>query len=179
MRDFAERERIYLPNTALRADLDRLTGEDEDASLGGRDALHEKFLRRGARFESMDGRRTNCIRLAFDESIVELNRIFRRTFAIVDGIVGMEGNGPIQGTPKPAGVLVMGADLVAVDATCCRIMGIDPEKVEYLRMAADMGHVRAGRIQQRGEVIDSVCTPYELIAKFQHLRMSGIAGTKA
>ena len=38
--------------------------------------------------------------------------------AIVDGIVGMEGDGPLNGTPKPMGVLVMGSDLVAVDATC-------------------------------------------------------------
>ena len=50
----------------------------------------------------------------------------RRASRIVDGIVGMEGNGPIQGTPKKAGVHGDGRDLPAVDATCCRIMGIDP-----------------------------------------------------
>ena len=77
--------------------------------------------------------------VGIDESIVELNRIFRRTFAIVDGIVGMEGNGPIQGTPKPVGVLVMGSDLPAVDATCCRIMGIDPSRVEYLQHGVGAG----------------------------------------
>ena len=43
--------------------------------------------------------------------IAALNRQFRNTFAIVDGVVGMEGNGPIQGTRKHAGVLVMGRDL--------------------------------------------------------------------
>ncbi len=40
------------------------------------------------------------------ETIVDLHRLFPRQFAIVDGIVGMEGNGPIQGTPKQAGVLI-------------------------------------------------------------------------
>ena len=89
----------------------------------------------------------------------------------MDGIVGMEGNGPIQGTPKPAGVLVMGSDLVAVDATCCRIMGIDPEKVDYLRMAADIGHVHAGRIEQRGETIASVQTNFALIDEYKDLRL--------
>ena len=64
-------------------------------------------------------------------SVAALNRIFPRRFAIVDGIVGMEGNGPIQGRARPCGVLVMGSDLAAVDATCCRIMGIDPDKIEY------------------------------------------------
>ncbi len=101
-----------------------------------------------------------------------LSRKFRNTFAIVDGIVGMEGNGPIQGTPKPTGVLVMGRDLVAVDSTCCRIMGIDPEKVEYLRMAAGLGHVRGSRIQQRGETVASVRSNFALIDEFQGLRLA-------
>jgi uncharacterized protein (DUF362 family) len=47
-----------------------------------------------------------------------------RHFAIVDGIVGMKGNGPIQGTPKRSGVVVGGRDLVAVDATGCQIMSV-------------------------------------------------------
>ena len=106
------------------------------------------------------------------ESVVELNRTFRNTFAIVDGVIGMEGNGPIQGTPKHSGVLVMGSDLVAVDATCCRIMGIDPEKVDYLRMAANLGHVHPGRIEQRGETVASVQSNFALIEEFQHLRLA-------
>ena len=83
----------------------------------------------------------------------------------------MEGNGPIQGTPKPAGVLVMGSDLVAVDSTCCRIMGIHPEKVSYLRMAADLGHVHPERIEQRGETIASVQTNFALADDFKDLRL--------
>ena len=109
--------------------------------------------------------------IGIPESIVALNRHFRNTFAIVDGVVGMEGNGPIQGTPKPTGVLVMGRDLVAVDATCCRVMGVDPEKVEYLRMAADLGHVHAERIDQRGESVASVHTNYALLDDFSSLRL--------
>ena len=70
-------------------------------------------------------------------------RAFPRQFTIVDGIVGMEGNGPIQGVPKHAGVLVAGTDPVAVDATCCRIMRIDPARIGYLRLAAgDPAHCR-------------------------------------
>ncbi len=109
--------------------------------------------------------------LGISESIVALNRQFRNTFAIVDGVIGMEGNGPIQGTPKPAGVLVMGRDLVAVDATCCRIMGIDPEKLTYMRQAADLGHVHAERIEQRGETVASVRTNFALIDEYKNLRL--------
>jgi uncharacterized protein (DUF362 family) len=111
--------------------------------------------------------------VGIDQSIVELNRIFRRSFAIVDGIVGMEGNGPIQGTPKAAGVLVMGSDLPAVDATCCRIMGIDPSKLAYLSMASDnLGVTEESRIEQRGEPIRAVRTDFKLIDNFRDARLA-------
>ena len=110
--------------------------------------------------------------MGIPESIVALARAFPNTFAIVDGITGMEGNGPIQGTPKHAGVLVMGRDPVAVDATCCRIMGIDPEKVEYLAMAADLGHIHPPRIEQRGETVASVRSNFALIDEYKELRLA-------
>jgi len=61
-----------------------------------------------------------------ENSILDINATLKPHFAIVDGIVGMQGDGPIMGDPKQAGVLVMGRNLAAVDATCCRIMGIVP-----------------------------------------------------
>lgn len=106
-------------------------------------------------------------------SILALNRYFReRTFAIVDGIVAMEGNGPIQGTPKTAQTVVLGKDLVAVDATCCRIMGIDPARIAYLSDAW-WGQIEEGRIVQRGEAVASLTTKFELLSAFQHLRALG------
>jgi uncharacterized protein (DUF362 family) len=110
--------------------------------------------------------------IGIPESIVALARTFPNTFAIVDGIVGMEGNGPIQGTPKHAGVLVMGRDPVAVDATCCRIMGIDPLKVEYLRMAARLGHLEPDRIEQRAETVSSARSDFQLIPDFEYCRLA-------
>jgi uncharacterized protein (DUF362 family) len=101
------------------------------------------------------------------ESIVDLHHLFPRQFAIVDGIVGMEGNGPIQGTPKQAGVIVAGSDVAAVDATCCRIMGIDPQKIEYLKLAR--GEENLSAFQQIGETIQSVRTPFELIDPWREM----------
>src|SRR5262249_4414443 len=51
------------------------------------------------------------------QSIIDIALTNTPHLAIVDGIVGMEGDGPLNGTAKPMGVLVMGADLLAVDAT--------------------------------------------------------------
>ena len=96
--------------------------------------------------------------------------LFPRHFAIVDGIVGMDGNGPIQGKPKPAGVIVAGADLVAVDATCCRIMRIDPARIHYLNVAGP-AQVEAANVRQTGERIEGVQTEFELIPQFRSVRL--------
>ena len=63
-----------------------------------------------------------------DESILDLVATVRPHLAIVDGVVGMEGDGPIMGTPKTAGVILMGRDVVAVDASAARVMGLRPER---------------------------------------------------
>jgi uncharacterized protein (DUF362 family) len=69
-----------------------------------------------------------------------------------------------MGDPKRVGVLVMGRNLPAVDATCCRIMGIDPYQVSYLERADNwLGPISEGGIAQRGETIASVRTNFNLI----------------
>jgi uncharacterized protein (DUF362 family) len=103
-----------------------------------------------------------------DRAILDINAAARPDFAIVDGIVGMEGNGPIQGTPKSCGVLVFGSDPVAVDATCCRVMGLIPERVKYLSGAGTLlGHLKLDKIQQLGESIASVRTPFAVLEAFR------------
>lgn len=105
-----------------------------------------------------------------DRAILDINAAARPDFAIVDGIVGMEGNGPIQGRPKASGVLVFGDDPVAVDATCCRVMGLRPERVKYLAQAGTLlGHVQADKIQQVGESIGSVRQRFEVLPAFHRL----------
>ncbi len=169
---FADRGEIYLPNTALRADLIVSLAKMKTHHWAGATLSMKNYF--GLVPGCVYGWPKNELhQVGIDRSIVELSRIFRRSFAIVDGIVGMEGNGPIQGKPKQAGVLVMGSDLPAVDATCCRIMGIDPEKIEYLRMASDrLGVTAEARIEQRGESIKAVRTNFDLIAPFREFRLA-------
>ena len=104
-------------------------------------------------------------------ALLDINSTVRPDFAIVDGIVGMEGNGPIQGTPKRCGVLVAGDDAVAVDATCARIMALVPERIDYLAQAAYLlGHIKEEKICQLGEAIATVRTPFEVLKSFARLR---------
>lgn len=107
-----------------------------------------------------------------DESILELNTLFRNTYAIVDGIVAMEGNGPIQGTPVNMGVVVMGRDLVAVDSTCARLMGVDPGVIGHLRSAERLGYFAEASIEQRGESLKGLAKRFALMPEFGHIRLA-------
>ncbi len=98
------------------------------------------------------------------QSIVDISCTRPANLSIVDGIIGMEGDGPLHGTAKHAGVLVMGADPVAVDSTCARLMGIPPERIPTLVYAAAkrIGRIAETEIQQLGEPIATVATKFEL-----------------
>jgi uncharacterized protein (DUF362 family) len=106
-----------------------------------------------------------------DASILDLVATVGPQLAIVDGVVGMEGDGPIMGRPKPAKVLIMGRDVVAVDASAARVVGIVPDRLPYLAEAARyLGNIDAARIPMRGERLERFVTPFELLPEFSHLR---------
>src|SRR5436309_7000747 len=92
-------------------------------------------------------------------------------FAIVDGIVGMEGNGPLQGQEKKSGVLIFGDDLVAVDATAARLMKIEPRKVKYLDLAGEfLGNIGYEQIEQIGENLHPYQQDFRVIDNFAYLK---------
>lgn len=107
-----------------------------------------------------------------DNSIIDIALTRTPDLAIVDGIIGMEGDGPLNGTAKFMGVLVMGHDLVAVDATCCRLMELDPEQIPYLLLGQmkKLGRLKASEIQQIGDSIESLAQPFETVPHLQNLR---------
>ena len=97
------------------------------------------------------------------ESILDIAGTVRPQLAIVDGIVGMEGDGPIMGQPVPVGAIVMGGNLPAVDATAARLMGVDPWRISYLAAASGrMGPIAERHILQLGESIGSMARRFAL-----------------
>lgn len=171
-RQFSRLEKIYLPNLALGADLLVSMAKMKTHHWVGATLSMKNLF--GVVPGGIYGWPKNVLHWSGIEAcIADLHAAFPRQFAIVDGIVGMEGNGPIQGTPKYAGVLVAGRDPVAVDATCCRIMKIDPFQVRYIRLASgdSEGHIAEKNIEQVGESIQSVATPFELVPEFQRIRL--------
>ena len=104
------------------------------------------------------------------ETVADINATAPRTIAIVDGIECMEGDGPIMGTPKHMGIVAVGANLPAVDATCARIMGLRPQGISYLRLAADrLGPLAERRIEQRGERWQELVSNFAIL-DVPHLR---------
>ncbi len=111
------------------------------------------------------------------ETVADINATLPRTLAIVDGIECMEGDGPILGTAKQMGLVLIGTRLASVDATAARIMQLDPVAVDYLRLASRrMGPLDDARILQRGEAWHELSTPFEILDKphLQRLRLAAI-----
>ena len=149
---------LYLPETAARADLVVSLGKlrtDGHYPVSG--AITNLF---GLLPRSVYGSPQGMHPLGTAAAMSELVRVFRRSFGIVDGIVGVEGSGDV----REAGLLAVGRDLVAVDATCGRVIGLDPKKIDYLRLAAAHGVVAASGIEQTGEKIDAVRTAWPRVA---------------
>jgi uncharacterized protein (DUF362 family) len=102
-------------------------------------------------------------KVGIPDSILDIVASVRPHLAIVDGIIGMEGDGPIMGKPKKSGVIVMGKNLPAVDSTCARLMGIDPQNISYLYNASFyLGTISEFFIRQRGEQLAPLVQNYGL-----------------
>jgi uncharacterized protein (DUF362 family) len=172
-RQFSRLGKLYLPNTVLGADLLVSMPKLKTHHWTGATLSMKNLF--GVVPSGVYGWPKNVLHWAgIHECIADLHGLFPRQFAIVDGIVGMEGNGPIQGTPKKAGVLVAGPDPVSVDATCCRIMQIDPYQIGYLRLTSGRpgSHLMERNIRQIGEAVAAVSTPFELPPDFPNLRLA-------
>ena len=84
--------------------------------------------------------------------------------AVLDGFEGMEGNGPVGGTPVPMQVALAGPDFLAVDRVEMEIMGIPAYAVGYLQYAAELGvgQYDLSKIDIRGEKPESVKKTFRL-----------------
>jgi uncharacterized protein (DUF362 family) len=96
------------------------------------------------------------------QCIIDLNRIAKTDLCVVDGIIAMEGDGPVNGTARQMGLIIMGSDAAAVDATCARIIGYDVEELDYIKIAGQViGNVRRDEIQIIGSPLEEVCVKFE------------------
>ena len=111
------------------------------------------------------------------QSILDLTATVRPHLAIVDAVTAMEGDGPIMGRPRSLGFIAIGDDPVAVDATCARIIGLDPQKIGYLKPAGQfLGNLDDDRIEHRGELPSRYATQFDVISDLRYLRLEESPG---
>jgi len=169
---FSSLSELYLPHAALNCDLlVSLPKMKTHHWTGATLAMKNLF---GLVPGGVYGWPKNVLHWAgINECIADLHYLFPRQFCLVDAIEAMEGNGPILGSSISPGVIVAGSHPPSVDATCCRIMRIDPEKIGYLRLVRSRSVWRSESIEQIGEPIHSAAMRFALIPDLEHLRLHG------
>lgn len=106
-------------------------------------------------------------------SILDLWSAIRPGFAIVDGVVAMEGDGPIMGSAVAHGVILLGDNLPAVDATGARMMELEPTRLPSIEGSLALGGtLAASRIERTGDAVDP--RPYAVVPRLRHLKSSYI-----
>jgi uncharacterized protein (DUF362 family) len=94
--------------------------------------------------------------------VTDINTVLKPALTVIDGFVGMEGSGPISGTPVKMNLIIAGTDVVATDATACRAMGIDPHEIRHIRRAHEKGLGNIDNVQIIGEKLETVTRPFKL-----------------
>jgi uncharacterized protein (DUF362 family) len=74
------------------------------------------------------------------EALFDINTLFWADLCIVDGIIGLAGPGPIEGTPVHVGKILCSKDPLATDVVAARIIGVSPKKVPHLKYALKQLH---------------------------------------
>ena len=85
------------------------------------------------------GAKTGLHNMGLDNVIIDLNRIRKPDFAIIDGIIAGDGYGPVGNTPVKANIVLAGKDLVALDTAALTFMGGEIEDVSHLLLASQKG----------------------------------------
>lgn len=97
-------------------------------------------------------------RETFAQMIVDLCRAVNPAVHVVDAIVGMDGEGPNNGTRKPIGAVLASSDPVALDAVSAALVGVDPLSVQTTRLAHEqgLGCGDLSGIEMRGTPLDDL-----------------------
>lgn len=94
--------------------------------------------------------------IGINKVIVDINTVLKPHLTIIDGFVAMEGNGPTDGIPIKMNLIIAGKDPVATDATCARVMGLDPHEVSHIRTAYQKGLGSIDDIEVVGAKLEEV-----------------------
>jgi uncharacterized protein (DUF362 family) len=94
--------------------------------------------------------------------IADLAGYIRPVFSILDGTVGLEGNGPKSGTPRVANLIIASTDPVAADSEMARLMGFEPRDISHLVECEKrgLGYIGPENVQLAGDDVQPVEPPF-------------------
>lgn len=96
-----------------------------------------------------------------NETIADLASVLSpRMITLVDGLVGMEGNGPLYGTPVQLDLLMASGNCFAVDLVACDLIGVNPDLVRYLCLSREARALRNQTIEVVGTPLEEVRRPF-------------------
>ncbi len=157
---FSGQATIWLPEQVLEADLILSIPKMKTHHWGGVSLSMKNLLGilPGCRY----GWPKNFLHFnGLTSSIIGMYKILPPVVAIVDGIVGMEGDGPMFGNPVSHGLLAAGKDIVAVDVLSSKLMGYQLAEIDHLFMASWAGVGQATRIEPRGAAVGPLMKKYQ------------------
>ena len=105
------------------------------------------------------------------QAIADINYVLKPDLCIIDGIFAMEGNGPIEGTPKRMDLIIAGRDPVATDTVAARVMGFNPTSVPHLKRTAKRGLGSMNDIELVGENLETVKEPFDFIPSHAYITL--------
>jgi len=107
-----------------------------------------------------------------EPSIVDICATVPIHFVIADAIVAMEGNGPLAGSSRALGKVILTDDPVAADATCARLMGFAPERIAHIHETAKfLGNAAPELIDQLADPVTLPEMPFRTVPEFEYLRV--------
>lgn len=95
------------------------------------------------------------------QGIVDINIAFKPYLTVIDGSYGMEGAGPVGGNPIKMDLIIASKDIVTADATACKIMGINPYKIDHIKIAEEKGLGKINYKKIYGENIKKVSRKFQ------------------
>lgn len=97
-------------------------------------------------------------KLGVEEAIIDINRVALADITIIDGVIGMEGDGPLDGDAANMGVIIGSFDALAAEVIAIKAMGFDPGSMSYIQMAykAGFGEMNPDRIHIVGENLQDI-----------------------
>lgn len=94
-------------------------------------------------------------RKTFAQILVDLYQVIQPSLTLLDGIVGMEGNGPNSGRPIPLGLILASGDSLSLDQIVCDLLGISRKSLLTNRVAFEQG-LGKDKIDVVGERVEDV-----------------------